>query len=124
MGPAHLEELARLGDVLGGGAPVHVAAGVSLARMVQRPHQRHQRVAGARQTLPDRPQIQERQVSLADDLPRGGRGNHPQLTLRLGKRGLDIQPGLEASRLGEQCPYTGVVDPERGGLFQHGRGLC
>ena len=29
VGPAHLEELARLGDVLSGGAPVHVTAGIS-----------------------------------------------------------------------------------------------
>ena len=124
VGPAHLEELARLGDVLGGGAPVHVAAGVSLAGAVQRPHQRNQRMTRSRQPLPDRRQIQEGEVRLADNLPRGSLGNDAQLALRLGERGLDVQPGLKARRLGEQRPHAGVVDPEGRGLFLHGVVSC
>jgi hypothetical protein len=112
VGPAHLEELAGLRDVLGGRAPVHVAAGVALTGAVQRPHQRDQRVSGARQPLPDRREIQEGEVRLANDLPRSRLGNDAQLALRLGESGLDVQPGLEARGLGEERADTGVLDAE------------
>jgi hypothetical protein len=64
----HLQELAGLGHVLGGRAPVHETARVALAGAVELPHQRHQRMAGASQPLPHRGQVQEGEVRLADDL--------------------------------------------------------
>ena len=124
VGPAHLEQLAGLRDVLGGRPPVHVAPGITLAGAIQRPHQRNQRVAGARQPLPDRREVKEGQVRLADDLARGRLRDDAQLGLRLRQGGFDIQPGLEARGLGEQRPHAGVVDPERRGLFQHGDVSC
>ena len=50
MGATQQQELTGLRDVLRRGAPVHVAAGVALTDAVQLPDQRHERMAGARQS--------------------------------------------------------------------------
>ena len=63
-------------------------------------------------------------MRLADNLPRGAPGDDAQLALRLGERRLDVQPRLEARRLGEQRPHAGIVDPEGRGLFLHGVVSC
>ena len=90
VGPADLEELAGLGDVLGGGAPVHVAARVALAGPIELPHQRHERMPGAGQTLAHRAEIQEGQVRLADDLSGRRLRDDPELGLGPGQGSLDI----------------------------------
>ena len=88
--PPHLQELAGLGDVLGGRAPVHEAARVALAGAVELPHQRHERMAGAGQALPHRGQVQEGEVRLADDLAGGRLRDDAQLGLRPRQRCLDV----------------------------------
>ena len=117
----HLEELAGLGDVLGGGAPVHVATGLALTGAIELPDQRHQRMAGAGQALAHRGQVEEGEVRLGDDLARGRLRDDLQLGLGQRERGLDVQPRLKARRLREEGPYAGVVDAERGRLLEHGR---
>ncbi len=112
VGPAHLEKLAGLRDVLRGGAPVHVAAGVAVAGAVERPDQRHQWVAGLREPGAHGGQIEVLQLRLGDDLARGGRGNDAELGLRLGQRRLDVEPRLEARGLGEEGAHAGILDPE------------
>ena len=112
MGPAHLEELTGLGDVLGGGAPVHVAARVALAGPIQLPDQRHQRMPGAGQPFAHRREVQIRQVRLADDLAGGGLRDDAELGLSLRERGLHVEPRLKARRLGEQRPDARILDPE------------
>ena len=112
MGLAHLKELAGLRDVLGRGAPVHVAARVAVAGAVELPDERHQRVAGLREPGAHGGQIEVLQLRLGDDLARGGRGNDAELGLRLGQRRLDVEPRLEARGLGEEGAHARVLDPE------------
>ena len=50
---AQLQDVARLGDVLGGRSPVDVAAGVALAEPVELSDERHQPVPGDAQPLGD-----------------------------------------------------------------------
>ena len=123
VGPAHLEELAGLRDVLGGRAPVHVAAGVALAGAIERPDQRHQRMPGAGQSFSHGSQIEARQVRLADDLAGGGLGDDAQLGLGPRQGRFDVEPGLEARRLGEERPHARVVDPQGGRFLLHGSDL-
>src|SRR6266581_1994755 len=99
---AYLEELAGLRDVLGRGAPVHVAAGITLADAIQRPDQRHQRMAGLRQAGAHGREVQILEMRLADDLASGAFGDNAQLGLRLRQGRLHVEPRLEARGFGEQ----------------------
>ena len=65
---AHLEELAGLRDVLGRGAPVHVAARIALVRAIELPDQRHQRMTGLREPRPHGGEIEILQLRLGDRL--------------------------------------------------------
>ena len=108
VGPAHEEELAGLGDVLGRRAPVHVSARVALADAVELPDQRHERMAGARESRPDGLPVQEREVRLARDLLGGQRGDDAELGLGLRQRRLHVEPRLVARRLGEERADAGI----------------
>ncbi len=112
VGPAYLKELAGLRDVLRGGAPVHIPARVAVAGAVERPDERHQRVAGLREPGAHGGQIEVLQLRLGDDLARGGRRDDAELGLRLGQGRLDVEPRLEARGLGEEGAHARVLDPE------------
>jgi hypothetical protein len=114
---AHLEELAGLRDILRRRPPVHVAPGVALAGAIERPHQRHDRMTGPRQSLPHGSEVQVLEVRLAGDLAGGVVGDDAQLGLRLSERRFHVEPRLEARGLGEQGTHAGVVDPEGGRLL-------
>ena len=120
VGAAHLEELPGLRDVLGGGAPVHVAAGVALARLVERPDQRHERVARLREPGAHRVHVQELEPRLLHDLALRRLGDDAELGLGARQRGLVVQPGLEARGLGEERPHAGIGNAKGSGLVLHG----
>ena len=74
--PDQLETVAQLqhergvDDVLGGGPPVHVAAGIARARMAQSLDERHDGIADQLGVLADRRQIEARDVGVGSDLRR------------------------------------------------------
>ena len=108
-----LQQVAGLGDVLGGGAPMHIVAGVAVAKACQFPDQRHQRVGGAGKALGEALTVEQLEIAFTDNFVGRGRWNHPKFRLRLGQCRLDVEPSLPARVLGEQYRHTGVGDPQR-----------
>ena len=122
VGAAHLEELAGLGDVLGRRAPVHVAARVALAGAVELPHQRHERVAGARQPLAHRRRDPGRTAAPCAR-SRGRRRSGMMPSSACARASAASTSSQDWNRAGSvnSARTPGIVDPERGRLFEHGR---
>ena len=96
MGLAQHQQIAGLGNVLRGGAPMHPAAMRFADDAAEFPDQRHDRVAGAREAFVDARPVHQLQPRLRGDrLGRVGR-NDAELGLRAGQRGLDVEPRLPA----------------------------
>lgn len=104
------EELAGLRDVLCRRTPVHVAARVAAADPVQLPDQRHQGMAGTRQSGPDRRHVEQGELRVAPDLAGGVTRDDPELGLGLGQGRLHVEPGLIARRLAEERAHPGIGD--------------
>ena len=111
---AQHQQIAGLGDVLRGRAPVHPAAVRLADDAAELPHQRHERVAGAREALVDARAVHQLQPRLRGDrLGRFGR-NDAEFGLRAGQRDLDVEPGLPAVLQPIERADAGVGDA-RGG---------
>ena len=91
-----------------------MVAGIALAEPRQFPDQRHQLMRGATKALGQAFAIEEGKVALGDDFHRRLGRDHAQLRLGSRQRRLDVEPGLPAGVLLEECPDSGVRDPERG----------
>ena len=76
--------MARLGDVLRRGTPMHVSAGIAITHAVQLPDQGHERMAGARQASADVVQIEQRKLGFARNLFGGTWWDDSQFCLGLG----------------------------------------
>ena len=118
---AQLQHEPGVDDVLGGGAPVHVAAGIALAGLGQRLDQRHDRIAGqlgAACRIASR--SKRRDVRLGGDLlGRLGR-DQAEPGLSAGERRLDVEHALQARLVREHRPHRGrreqaAVDAESTG---------
>ena len=85
---------AGVGDVLGGGAPVDVLAGVARACGRQRADDRHDRVQGVLNAFLDLIQVEVFGPCLFGNLLGGGFGNQAELGLGARQRGLEVEPLL------------------------------
>ena len=116
---AQLQDVAGLGDVLGGRAPVRVAAGVALAEAVELPDERHDRVAGDGEAVLNALEVEVFEPAGGHDPFSGFGGDHAQPGLRAGERSLDIEPGLPACIACEQRADARLSDACRSGSFLH-----
>ena len=124
MRPLQHQQIAGLRDVLRRRAPVHPAA-MRLARHArQLPHQRHQRVAGAREAFVEPCPIEQLEPGRLADGGSGARRNDAEFFLRLGQRHLDIEPRLPAALLFVEGAQPRIGDARGGGEgVGHGGGL-
>ena len=96
MGLAQHQQIAGLGDVLRGGAPMHPAAMRLADDAAQLPDQRDDRVTGAGETFVDARPVHQLQPCLGGDgIGRFSR-NDAEFCLGAGQGGLDIEPRLPA----------------------------
>ena len=105
-----LEHEPGVDDVLRGGAPVDVAAGVARAGLGERLDQRHDRIAGELGAGADRGEIEARQLRLGADLGRGLGGDQAEARLRPGERRLDLEHALQARLVGEGGAHRGGAE--------------
>jgi len=96
-----LEHQSGVGGILGGGAPVDVAAGLAVAQIGQLAHQRNERMTGEIHPSVQRAEIDQLSARFGGDLGRGVRRH--QADRRLGARqgGLEVEPALKLLAVAE-----------------------
>ena len=114
---AQHQQVAGLRDVLRRRAPMHPAAMRLADDARQFPDQRHDRVAGAGEALVDALAVEQVEPRRGGD--RLGRlvRDDAELGLRLGQRGLDIEPGLPAVFHAVEGADAGIGHPRGGRQF-------
>ena len=115
MGLAQHQEVAGLGDVLRRRAPMHPAAMRLADNPAQLPDQRHDGVAGARETFVEPGAVHQVVMRRLYDGRGGFVGDDAEFGLRLGQRRLDIEPGLPAVLQPIKRANAGVGDAGGGG---------
>ncbi len=106
---ACLEHERRIDDVLRRRSPVNPAARVAAA-LDERTDQRHERMLGRRDALPQLAEVVAARIALRGDSLRGCRRNDTDLGLGLGEHPLDVEPRLnERPRLEDRSHLLGAV---------------
>ena len=98
---AQLQHDRRVHDVLGGRAPVHVAAGVARAGGGELLHQRQDRVADDLGLALQAGEVEAGERRLGADFARGRGGNHADAGLGARQRRLHFQAARKISRVGK-----------------------
>ncbi len=101
---AQLQHQAAVHGVLAGGAEMHVALGLGVARRhlaAQRLDQRDRRVAGSGDRLGQRQRVVQFGAAGRLDRRHRRRGNHPGARLGAGQGGLEVEHALQAAAVGE-----------------------
>ena len=111
------QQVAGLRDVLRRCAPMHPAAMRLADDPRQLPHQRHDRMAGAGETLIDALAVEAAELCGAGDRLGGFLGDDAELGLGTGQRDLDIEPGLPAVLLLVEGADAGIGNPRGGRQF-------
>ena len=110
VGAAEVEELAGLGDVLGGCAPVDIAAGIAVADAVEFPDHGYEGVSGAGEAFADFVHVEVFVARLALDFLGGVFGDDAEFGLRLRECDFDVEPCLYSRGFAEDFADAWVAD--------------